>query len=79
MLKDPELFASTVTEKMMVYALGRGLDARDMPVVRSIVRNSAKQDYSLLSIVLGIIDSYPFLMRTNSSNSGINAVVTNQD
>ena len=79
LLKDPELFASTVTEKMMVYALGRGLDARDMPVVRSIVRNSAKQDYSLLSIVLGIIDSYPFLMRTNSSNSGINAVVTNQD
>ncbi len=79
LLKDPELFASTVTEKMMVYALGRGLDARDRPVVRAIVRNSAQHDYSLLSIVLGVIDSYPFLMRTNSSNSGINAVVSNQE
>jgi hypothetical protein len=74
LLRDPELFAGTVTEKMLVYALGRGLHARDMPVVRGIVRNSAKHDYSLLSIVLGIIDSYPFLMRTNSSSSGINAV-----
>lgn len=76
LLKDPELFASTVAEKMLVYALGRGLEPRDMPVVRAIVRNSAKQNYSLLSIVLGIVDSYPFLMRTNSSPSGINAVVT---
>jgi hypothetical protein len=76
LLKDPELFATTVTEKLMVYSLGRGLDAKDMPVVRSIVRNSAKQDYSLLSIVLGIIDSYPFLMRTNSSPSDINAIAT---
>ena len=76
LLKDPELFASTVTEKMLVYALGRGLDPRDMPVVRSIVRNAAKNNYSLLSIVLGIVDSYPFLMRTNSSSSSINAVAT---
>lgn len=76
LLKDPELFATTVTQKMLVYALGRGLDPRDMPVVRSIVRNSAQQDYSLLSIVMGIIDSYPFLMRTNSSPSSINAVAS---
>jgi hypothetical protein len=76
LLKDPELFAGTVTEKMLVYALGRGLDPRDMPVVRSIVRNSAQHDYSLLSIVLGIVDSYPFLMRTNSSPSDINAVAS---
>jgi hypothetical protein len=78
LLKDPELFASTVTEKLLVYALGRGLEARDMPVVRAIVRNSAKDNYSLLAIVLGVVDSYPFLMRTNSSNSGINAVAANQ-
>lgn len=76
LLRDPELFASTVTEKMLVYALGRGLEARDMPVVRAIVRNAAKDNYSLLSIVLGVVDSYPFLMRTNSSSSGINAVAT---
>jgi len=76
LLKDPELFASTVTEKLLVYALGRGLDPKDMPVVRSIVRNAATQNYSLLAIVLGIVDSYPFLMRTNSSASSINAVAT---
>jgi hypothetical protein len=76
LLKDPELFASTVTEKLLVYALGRGLDPKDMPVVRSIVRNAATQNYSLLAIVLGIVDSYPFLMRTNSSAFSINAVAT---
>lgn len=79
LLADPELFAGTVTEKMLIYALGRGLDARDMPVVRSIVRNAAKHDYSLQSIVLGIIDSYPFLMRTNSSQSSINTIATTGD
>ena len=79
LLKDPELFASTVTEKLLVYALGRGLDARDMPVVRSIVRNSAQHDYSLLSIVLGVVESYPFLMRTNSSPSSISTIATTED
>lgn len=78
LLKDPELFASTVTEKLLVYALGRGLDPRDMPVVRSIVRNAAQHDYSLLSIVLGVTESYPFLMRTNSSPSTINAIATGE-
>jgi len=75
-LKDPTLFAETVTSKLLVYALGRGLDARDMPVVRSIVRNAASHDYSLLSLVLGVVESYPFLMRTNSSGSSINSVLT---
>jgi len=76
LIADPELFAGTLTKKMLIYALGRGLDPRDMPVVRSIVRNAAKHNYSLQSIVLGIIESYPFLMRTNSSKSTINAVAT---
>jgi hypothetical protein len=65
LLADPELFAGTVTEKMLIYALGRGLEPADMPVVREIVRNAAEHDYSLISIVLGIVDSYPFQMRTN--------------
>ena len=65
LLADPELFASTVTEKMMIYALGRGLAPADMPVAREIVRNAAKHDYSLVSIVLGIVDSYPFQHRMN--------------
>jgi hypothetical protein len=70
LLAKPELFAGTVTEKMLIYALGRGLEPADMPVVRSIVRNAAEHDYQLMSIVLGIVDSYPFQMRTNGSASG---------
>jgi hypothetical protein len=70
LLADPELFASTVTEKLLIYALGRGLEPADMPVVRQIVRNSADHDYSLVSIVLGIVDSYPFQMRTNGPAAG---------
>jgi hypothetical protein len=76
LLQDPELFAGTVTEKLLVYALGRGLDPWDMPIARRIVRDAAQHDYSLYAIVLGIVESYPFLMRTNSSTSTINAVAT---
>jgi hypothetical protein len=70
LLANPELFAGTVTEKLLIYALGRGLEPADMPVVRSIVRNAAEHDYSLMAIVMGIVDSYPFQMRTNGSASG---------
>jgi len=69
LVRNPELFAGTVTEKMLIYALGRGLTPADMPVVRSIVRNAAEHDYSLKAIVLGIVDSYPFQMRTNGPAS----------
>ena len=65
LLRDPEVFASTVTEKLLIYALGRGLEPADMPVVRSIVRNAAQDDYALSSIILGIVDSFPFQNRRN--------------
>ena len=70
LLRKPELFAGTVTEKMLIYALGRGLEPADRAVVRSIVRNAAEHDYSLMAIVLGIVDSYPFQMRANGPTSG---------
>ena len=70
LLADPDLFASTVAEKMLIYALGRGLEPADMPVVREIVRNAAEHDYSLEAIVLGIVDSYPFQNRTNGGTAG---------
>jgi hypothetical protein len=75
LLADPELFANTVAEKMLIYALGRGLEPADMPVVRQIVRNAADHDYSLVSIVLGIVDSYPFQMRTNGPAAGAGTTV----
>jgi hypothetical protein len=65
LLADPDLFATTVAEKMLIYALGRGLQPADRPVVREIVRNAARNEYSLVSILLGIVDSYPFQNRTN--------------
>jgi hypothetical protein len=63
LLAKPEIFAGTVTEKLMIYALGRGLEPADMPTVRAILRNAAKDDYRIMSIVLGIVDSLPFQMR----------------
>jgi hypothetical protein len=75
LLADPELFADTVTERLLIYALGRGLTPADKPVVRQIVRNAAEHDYSLVSIVLGIVDSYPFQMRTNGPAAGAAATI----
>ena len=62
-LKRPDIFVGTMTEKMMTYALGRGLMYFDLPVVRDIVRQSAREDYRFSSLVFGIVDSRPFQMR----------------
>jgi hypothetical protein len=66
LLRDPEIFVGTMTEKLMTYALGRGLSYSDMPVVRGIVRDAAARDYRFTSLVLGIVHSTPFQMRMNS-------------
>jgi hypothetical protein len=63
LMKHPERFAGTLTEKMMTYALGRGLEYYDMPVVRGIVRDSAKNDYRFSSIVMGIVNTTAFQMK----------------
>ena len=62
-MSDPTIFASTVVQKLMTYALGRGLRASDMPVVRRIVRETAEHEYRFSSIVLAIAESVPFTMR----------------
>ncbi len=62
-LARPDLFAGTMTEKLLVYALGRGLDHHDMPVVRAILRDAAEKDYRFSSLILGVVDSVPFQMR----------------
>ncbi len=63
-LSRPEAFVTVVTEKMLTYALGRGLEPADMPVVRRIVRKAAQNDYQLSSVIIGIVESAPFQMRT---------------
>jgi len=62
-LSRPEQFARTGTEMLLTYALGRGLEYTDMPVVREIVRDSASQHYRFSSLVAGIVKSPPFQMR----------------
>ncbi len=71
LLKRPEQFVGTVTEKMLTYALGRGLDYYDMPVVRSIVRDAAKDNYRFSSVVMGIVKSTPFQMRKAEGGSTV--------
>jgi hypothetical protein len=61
--KRPELFVSTLSEKLLTYALGRGLEHYDAPAVRAIVRDARKDDYRFSSIIAGIINSTPFRMR----------------
>jgi hypothetical protein len=67
LVADPEQFVTTVTEKLMTYALGRGVDYYDMPSLRRIVRGAAADDYRFQSIILGIVTSDPFLMRRAQS------------
>jgi hypothetical protein len=64
LVRHPEMFASTLTEKLLTYGLGRGLDYYDMPVVRGIVRDSSRNDYRFSAIVIGIVRSAPFEMRS---------------
>jgi hypothetical protein len=67
--KRPETFAGTMTEKMLTYALGRGVEYYDMPAVRQIVREMAANDYRFSSLVLGIVKSAPFQMRVKKGEA----------
>ncbi len=62
-MKHPEQFVRTLTEKMLTYGLGRGLEYYDMPTVRGIARDASRNYYKFSSIVLGIVKSTPFQMR----------------
>jgi len=76
LLARPEVFVGTVTEKLMTYALGRGLEPVDMPVVRSIMRGASKNHYAMQSIILGIVQSSAFQMRTKLNKPSAAKAVT---
>jgi hypothetical protein len=63
LVRRPELFVGTLTEKLMTYGLGRGLEFYDAPAVRKVVRSAKSNDYRFSSLVLGIVNSEPFQMR----------------
>ena len=63
LVRRPDVFVQTLTEKLLIYALGRGLTAQDMPVVRKIVRDAGQQQYRFTALLAGIVASAPFQMR----------------
>ncbi len=64
-IERPDIFANTLTEKLLTYALGRGLEYYDAPAVRQIVRNASLRDYRFSSLILGIVQSQPFQMKAS--------------
>ena len=66
LLQRPELFAATLTEKLLTFALGRGVEYYDAPAVRKILREAQPGGYHFSSLVLGIVHSVPFQMRRSS-------------
>ena len=66
LLGKPDQFATTVIEKLLTYAIGRGVEYYDEPAVRKIVREAAQDDYRWSSLILGVVKSEPFQMRRSS-------------
>jgi hypothetical protein len=67
--KHPEMFVRTVTEKLMTYGLGRGLDYTDLPLVRAISSEVAQNNYKWSALVLGIVKSAPFQMKKSQAQA----------
>jgi hypothetical protein len=63
LLRRPEQFAWSMTQKLMMYALGREVEAHDMPQVRRIVRNAAADNYRFFDLVKGVVESDAFRMQ----------------
>lgn len=63
LLARPELFATTFSEKLLTFAVGRGVEPSDAAALRQVVRQAATQDYRFSSFILGIVESVPFQMR----------------
>jgi hypothetical protein len=64
LLERSDVFATVATEKLLTYASGRAVQYQDMPAVRAIIREAAREKYRFSSLVIGIVKSTPFQMRT---------------
>jgi hypothetical protein len=67
MVRYSDQYVRVVTEKLLTYALGRGTDGADMPVVRSVVRGATGSHYRFSDLVLGIVNSVPFQTNTKEA------------
>ena len=69
LLQHPDDFVRTVTERLLTYALGRGVDDHDGPAIRAIVREAVKNDYRFSSLILAVVKSTPFQLRTSTDDN----------
>jgi hypothetical protein len=69
LVANPDRFVTTLTEKLFIYALGRGLEPHDGPAVRAIVRSAGVSNHEFSSVILGIVRSAPFQMRRSDVRS----------
>ena len=65
-MKRPELFVGAFAEKLLVFALGRGIEPYDAPAVRKIVADARRDDFRFSSVILAVVNSTPFQMRRTS-------------
>ena len=78
LLRRPELFVATLTENLLTFALGRGVEYYDAPAVRKIVSDAEKDGYRFSSLILGIVKSVPFQMRRAEMTSVAGKIADNQ-
>ena len=72
LLDHSDEFLTTITEKLLTYALGRGLEAADAPAVRQVKREAERAHYRFASLILGIVTSTPFQMRMAQEQEQVN-------
>jgi len=75
-MRHPDQFVRTLTEKLMTYGLGRGLEFYDMPVVRAVARDAAKKNYRFSAIVAGIVSSSPFRQKAPQAGASLVAAAS---
>jgi hypothetical protein len=63
LLNRPEIFAGTLTEKLLTFALGRRVEYYDAPAIRKIVHEAQAKDFRFSAVILGVVNSAPFQMR----------------
>lgn len=78
LLQQPDLFVSTLAEKLLTYALGRGVEYHDGLAIRKIVRDAAASDYRFSSVILGVVQSVPFQYRQTASLDTATAAEPNE-
>jgi hypothetical protein len=73
LMQDRDAFAAAMTEKMMIYALGRGIERYDRPALKTVEARLESHDYRFSQLVLGIVDSLPFEMKRPREGAQLSA------